>query len=179
MNRLFTAACLFVLCFAAPAAVRAADQLRDIHGPQSAAGLPPFGTSAMVILMAVLLLATLAACRRRTPVPPVETPPRFDPDALQSLGDAYRRGEISVMQLCERLAALLRDRLTAADHQALTSAEVIAAARLTASADTIDRAAALLELCDRVRYGAALPERSTLLQACDQARQVLARLADE
>jgi hypothetical protein len=82
-----------------------------------------------------------------------------------------------VVQLYERLAEFLGHGLTAGCSASLTSAEIIEKARKTLPADTCEIAAALLSQCDKVRYGALLPDAASISQAFDKARQLRAPAA--
>jgi hypothetical protein len=179
MNRL--SAVLFALILLAcrpPNALSAptADStaIREIHGPLPPAGPPPFAVTALVLLVAGLGLAMAARARKgrnRTVAPPPMPSPAMDD--LTALREAYARGELPAMLLFEQLAAIARSQLIRSDCSAMTSQELLKAAIDTVPAETVAVATALLAVCDRVRFGACLPDTVTVAEAFASVEQLL------
>ncbi len=179
MNRLM--AVLFALILLAcrpPNALSAptADStaIREIHGPLPPTGPPPFTATALVLLVAGLGLAATARARKgkgHTAAPPPMPLPEMDD--LATLREAYTRGELPAMLLFEQLAAIARSRLIRSDCSAMTSQELLKAAADKVPAETVAVAAALLALCDRVRFGACLPDTATVAEAFASVQQLL------
>ena len=184
MTRKVRATVFMVLLFAAAtAATAAADErlgaIRDIRGPIPPSGLPPFTASAALLLLAAAGGAILRVKARTNgeakAVPPSDTLL----NELQSLREVYARGELPDRLLFERLSPLIRSLLLPGAHAPLTSRELIVAARGHVPDELLNRAEALLELCDRVRFGGDDPVMGVALGAIDDALAAVRKLPEK
>jgi hypothetical protein len=159
---------------AQPAPTTEPATIRDIRGPLSPAGLPPF-SGTVLLFAAALALAVTATVRNRSKPLAVTAPPHLPPlDDLDALQEAYACGELTADGLFRQLAAMARSRLIQGDSGALTGNEVIMAACESAPPDVISVATVLFASCDRVRFGASHPDAETVTAACAAVRQLLA-----
>lgn len=180
MNRLVVVLSLVLLACRPPSALPASSAdstaIRDIRGPLPPTGPPPFAVTTLVLLVTGLALAMSARARKgrnRTVAPPPMPLPAMDD--LTTLREAYARGELPAMLLFEQLAAIARSRLIRSDCAAMTSQELLKVAADTVPAETLAVAAALLAVCDRVRFGACLPDAATVAEAFAAVQQLLER----
>lgn len=160
---------LLVATLPAVASVGTANELRDIREPVPPSGAPPFAATAVILAGAAVGVAIFFRRRRGGPVlpPAPERIPQPLSDELRALREAYRRGDLSDSLLFDRLEPLLRSLLADGERPALTSGELLAAAERSLPAEELARAAALLELCDRVRFGRFAPGPAVSLGALD------------
>lgn len=150
------------------ASVHAVEAIRDIYGPVQSSGLPPFAVTAVLVLVA---LAWRGISRSRSNmagkvVLPVSETDRLH-DELVSLRVSYLRGELSELQVFDRLASVVRSLVPCADPSALTSEELVALARENIPAEVLNRIEPLLTLCDKVRFGGYVPDKVVATKALD------------
>lgn len=148
--------------------------IMDIHGILPRKGLPPFAVSAIIIFLWIAFAVARSFKKNSAIILPgrILSAPL---NSLQELRISFERGEIPVSSLCEQLAQLLKTEISSDDNPALTSYEVIDAARENMSGKMLNRVAGLFEFCDRVRFGGDKPGTASVLMALDEACLILNR----
>jgi len=151
-------------------------EIRDIRSQFTPSLLPPFSCSALLLFTAGIGMAlTASRLNWQSAQVPCETPPSAA-DSLALLSESYARGELPAPLVCERLAGLIGARLVADSALTLTSRELISAASGTFPDDIVTAADTLLQLCDKVRFGAFHPDDSVILRALAETELLLQRL---
>ena len=150
--------------------------LRDIRDHLPLPTLPPFSYSALLLFAVGIGAAVTAKIHkvRSAPLPDQSAP--YAADTLALLSEAYEKGGLPATVVCERLAGLIGARLVAGSALTMTSTEVILAANETFPDDVITAAKALLELCDRVRFGGFRPDTTVIALALAETQLLLQRL---
>ena len=164
-----------------PAAWVAAEDIRDIRGPATAGGAPPF-----TLTIAVLALAGGAALfsrtRRRRPRTDAGGESAASPmDQLSALAREHAEGVCPDDLLFERLDALLRRWLARGDAGragAMTLSELASSAQ--PPLDITEKAAldAMLPIMERVRFATARPGATDIARVLEAASHLIGRGAD-
>lgn len=164
-----------------PAAWVAAEDIRDIRGPATAGGAPPF-----TLTIAVLALAGGAALFSRTwrrrPRPGVGDESTVSlTDQLSALAREHAEGACPHDLLFERLDALLRRWLARGDTgraETMTLSELACSAR--PPLDATEKAAldAMLPIMERVRFATARPGAADIARVLEAASLLIGRGAD-
>lgn len=146
--------------------------IRGLHGPIVPDGIPPFTVTAIVIVTAVGVLLRSKVVFNRSRRMPGQTRKtvEYTPETLLH---EYEQCNMTIMQLFERLATMLRTHLVPDDNLALTNAEIEKIARSALSPDTLKRVTVLLVLCDKVRFGAYHPPEALIRKSLEEARSIL------
>jgi len=151
-------------------------EIRDIRTQLPPFILPPFSGSALLLLIAGIGVVVTATRRKgKYADVPCQIPP-FAADSLALLRESYARGELPAALVCERLAGLIGARLVAGSVLTLTSNEIISAASATFPEDVVTAADTLLQLCDKVRFGAFNPDSTVIAPALAETELLLKRL---
>ena len=164
-----------------PAAWVAAEDIRDIRGPATAGGAPPF-----TLTIAVLALAGGAALfsrtRRRRPRADAGGEAAASPmDQLSALAREHAEGVCPDDLLFERLDALLRRSLAGGDTGragTMTLSELACLARPPLDATEKAALEAMLPIMERVRFATARPGATDIARVLEAASHLIGRGAD-
>lgn len=179
-----------IATFAAPFASAelpvAATDIRDIRGPLTSGGPPPFVLSGMGLLIAGgVVVARRKLRRREAPHPPTAPDIGSDPAGeVDRLAAAYRRGECPADMLCLRLAALVRTALaerSGLPASRLTTEELLeqAPSHDEPMAGKLDLAGRILSFCDLVKFAGHSPKDAEVERALEAARDLLGGSMEE
>ena len=164
-----------------PAAWVAAEDIRDIRGPATAGGAPPF-----TLTIAVLALAGGAALfsrvRRRRPRTDVGGESAASPmDQLAALAREHAEGVCPDDLLFERLDALLRRWLARGDAGRAGAMTLLELARSAQPPlDAMDQTVldAMLPVMEQVRFAMAQPGATDIARVLEAASHLIGRGAD-